>query len=270
MFLFDNAKKSSDTLSLAKAQTQSIADVNSKLNAMTSKNSQLSIDIKLEREKSKELSKEITLLQDKIKSVEESEETLKHEMKIKVKELSDKATSLEILTKRCAALEKDKNGNNQKIASLEATQAEDTGNRNELLQKIASLEQEITSHKEINQNLISSSSGDNTVQSKSPCEACKSKTNEIKSLKDMICVHESSIKDFEKASVSRNSELYAAKLEVQREKAINNILIRFDPSQISTDKQSPEQTNSTNDGNSTALTGNPGNANNPDPLAERS
>ena len=164
-------------------------------------------------------------------------EDMKMQIEDKKKEVLQTTQSLDIMTKRCAALEKEKTSSAFRLTSLEASHKTEVENKEDLLKKITSLKLEIESHKQINKDIIEQASNVSSNGKKSPCEGCKEKNKEILSLKDRLCSTESMIKDYEKSTESTRSELYAAKLEVRREKAINNILMKFDESTHSSSGQ---------------------------------
>ena len=161
---------------------------------------------------------------------EEAVSAVKDQLVVKEKELKESAKSIEILTKRCSTLEKEKSANIKAITSLEQSVANEISQKVELQNQVESLNKEISSHISINKDILEAQSSNPALsanKTSKPCTGCKDKSDEMKTLKNRICITESTIKDLEKGKISINSELYAAKLELKREKAINDILMKF-------------------------------------------
>ena len=267
MLLFVNAESSKyDHSSVTLTQKLEIDRLSGEIKQLNQQLSSVESDLRSEQEKSATLSKENTKLknentnhlsnktknlqlQQEVDNLKSHQETLrgtiasfkdtesaisnaKTQLEVKEKELKNSAKSLEVMTKKCAALEKDQTSNLAKISTLEQSINEGTKSREELESKIATLNKEIASHISINKDIVAQSTVDPSSQATRPkqCAGCKQKTDEIKTLKDRICTTESIIKDHEKSKVSTNTQLCAAKMELKREKAINNILMKFNES----------------------------------------
>ena len=263
MSLFDRSENSAEDQSLITSQRHTIEGLTVEIRELSAKVVTLESNLAVEKKRADSLTKDNRKLMNKngnseslqsknlqlkqevntlnehqetlrrtIKSFEGTEEAvsnLKLQLESKEKELNSATTSQEILTKRCSSLEKMKIANENKIGLMEDSSKAELEKTEELQNQVSLLQKEVASHVSINKDLISQTSSPKSVSQDKPgkCNECKRKADEIKTLKERIVVTESTIKDNEKSALSLRREVYAAKMEVKREKAINNLLMKY-------------------------------------------
>ena len=200
----------------------------------------------------KSVSNELAIKNTKILKLNEHIDSLENAAKSSKKDLKKALNSLEIVNKKCAALTNQNLKLDQSIANHETHQEtlrSTVVSLNEIVTSLTTrnqkLEIEIKTHEQINKDIMSQQFDTQTEPSILPAESANpsqcnfaqhaqltaklnEKNKEIKSLKDRVDNLETIIRDEEKKSSQYQVELNASKLDLSREKQINNVLLKFD------------------------------------------
>ena len=187
------------------------------------------------KKKNEELAK-LNLELANLKSEKMDDETvdkLKKEISDVEKKNTKLSSSLEIINKRCALLEREKVLSENTTSKQQLTINEQAQALEKLEQVKVDLQKEIAAHTEINENLIAAQSSASTSSGVTPSPtALKEKKEEINSLKQKVVNLETIVKEKEKDLLSIQTEFFSCKKEKER---LNRIIDTY----MSKDKTVP-------------------------------